>query len=60
MSSTLRNVTSTTVDSEKQVRNGQDHVRVFDPVLHKRLGDILEVLNKIETHLSIVTGEDDL
>ena len=56
MSSTLRK----TDESELQERNGQDHQRVFEPDVHRRLGDILEVLNKIETHLSLMTDEDDL
>ena len=56
MSSTLRK----SDPSEIQVRNGQDHTRVYDPELYKRLGDILEVLEKMQVHLAIITGEDNL
>ncbi len=44
----------------QQERNGQAHQRVYDPQLHKRLGDMLEVLERIERHMAIITGEEDI
>ena len=56
MSSTLRK----TDESEIQARNGQEHQRVYDPEMHKRLGDILEAINTMNRHLEIITGEEDI
>jgi len=47
-------------DEKTQERSGQDHVRVFDPVMHKRLGDVLELLTKICQQLAIITDEEDV
>jgi len=56
--STFRKVVTTTADEEKQVRNGQDHVRVFDPDLYNINKEILQQLKAIRYHLSVMTGEN--
>jgi hypothetical protein len=52
------NVTSTTVDSELQERNGQKHQRVYDPTGEELQKQILEQLKEMNFHLRIITGEE--
>jgi hypothetical protein len=45
-------------DDELQVRNGQDHTRVFDPVAEQWQIEILQELRAIRSQLQIITGEE--
>jgi hypothetical protein len=50
--------TTTSADEELQVRNGQDHTRVFDPVAEQWQIEILQELRAIRSQLQIITGEE--
>ena len=54
----VKDVTTTTTPDELQVRNGQDHQRVYDPELGDILRKILDELKKTNLHLSILTGDE--
>lgn len=56
--STFRQITATTADEELQVRNNQDHQRVFDPENRKLLLEILDELKKMNIQLSLMTEEE--
>lgn len=44
---------------EVQNRNGLDHQRVYDPISHKFLSQILTELKRSNTHLSIITEYEE-
>lgn len=46
------------MESQSISRNGQTHVRGYDPTSHRLLTDILNELKKISLHLSIITDEE--
>lgn len=52
------NITTTTNSDELQVRNAQDHQRIFDPINQKILLEILQELQKMNMHLSMITEEE--
>lgn len=52
-----KNVTTTTTPDELQVRNGQDHQRVYDPELLEIQKEILEQIKEANFHLRLITGE---
>ena len=41
--------------SELQTRNGQEHVRVYNPTSERLMFGILEELKKMNTQLSLIT-----
>lgn len=47
-------------EGQTQLRNGQTHIRVYDPSLYQMIGDVIELLTKIETHMSVITGEEEI
>lgn len=56
--SVIRNVTTTTTPDELQVRDNQDHKRVYDPNLYALLEQVLNELVNIKTELiNIKEGE---
>ena len=54
----IQTVTSTTDPDEIQVRNAQDHARVYDPVLEAIVLELLGELKQIRQQLEIITGEE--
>ena len=53
-----RSVEVVTTADELQARNGQDHQRVYDPMVHSVLIEALEELKKMNRYFSIITGEE--
>lgn len=53
-----RSVETVSTDNELQVRNGQDHQRVYDPLAVNLLTDILTELKKLNTQLSFITDAE--
>jgi hypothetical protein len=47
-----------TADDEKQTRNGQDHARVYDPVTHELLLELMGEIKQIRKQLEFITGEE--
>lgn len=41
----------------QQKRNGQTHLRGYDPLVHEDLESVLEQLKEMNFHLRIITGE---
>jgi len=58
MGNVIKNTVSTTTPDELQVRNNQDHARVFDPLVYGVLLKVLKELGNIKDELiSIKEGE---
>ena len=59
MGNVIQNVaaTTTTTADELQVRNGQDHQRVYDPDANATLKEILAQLKIMNTHFELITDE---
>ena len=57
MGNVIQNIvaTTTTTADELQVRNGQDHQRVYDPDANATLKEILAELRSMNRHLEIIT-----
>ena len=51
MGNVIKNTVSTTTPDELQVRNGQDHARVYDPAVYSLLASVLKELVNIKNEL---------
>ena len=58
MGNVIKNTVTT--DDELQVRNGQDHTRVYDPTNDMLLVEILNELKKMNQQLQFITDEENI
>ena len=58
MGNVIKNTVTT--DDELQVRNAQDHARVYDPTNDMLLVEILNELKKMNQQLQFITDEENI